>query len=62
MFSLAQSVEDELEPGNSYAHQPRRRFEKAMQRLFEQLRAPNFGGLVIQSWQDWNEYIHENPL
>jgi hypothetical protein len=62
LFSLAQSVEGELPPASSYAHKPRRQFEKAMQQLVAQLRAPNFGGLVIQSWQDWNEYIHENPL
>jgi hypothetical protein len=61
-FSLAQSVERKLEPDTSYAHQPRRKFAESMRQLDEQLQAPNFGGLVIQSWQDWNEYMHENPL
>mgnify|MGYP000947240606 CR=1 FL=1 len=62
VFSLAQSLERELGPENSYAHKPRRDFAGAMQQLQDQLRSPNFGGLIIQSWQDWEEYLHENSL
>lgn len=62
VFSLAQSVERELGPENSYAHKSQRYFNNAMQQLQNQLQAPNFGGLIIQSWQDLESYLHENPL
>lgn len=62
VFSLAQSVEPELGPENSYAHKPQRYFNDAMQQLQNQLQAPNFGGLIIQSWLDLRNYLHENPL
>ncbi|WP_297325951.1 TolC family protein [Nitrosomonas sp.] len=61
-FSLAQSVEPELGPENSYANKPQRYFNDAMQQLQNQLQAPNFGGLIIQSWLDLRNYLHENPL
>ncbi|HNJ73212.1 MAG TPA: hypothetical protein PL129_11960, partial [bacterium] len=60
--SLAQSLERELGPENSYAHKPQTTFLQAMKQLQEQLRAPNFTGLVIQSWQDLGNYLHENTL
>ncbi len=62
VFSLAQSLERELGPENSYVHKPRQFFEKAMMQLQDQLKVPNFGGLIIQSWQDWEAYNYENPL
>ncbi len=62
LFSLAQSLESDLGSGSSYAHKPRPVFSNAMQQLRNQLQAPNFGGLIIQSWQDWEAYNHENPL
>ncbi len=61
-FSLAQSLEPELEPENSYAHKPQAAFRRAMQQLQNQLQAPNFNGLAIQSWKDWEAYIDENPF
>lgn len=62
VFSLAQSLERELGPENSYAHKPRRIFSDAMQQLQDQLQRSNFGGLIIQSWQDWENYLYENSL
>lgn len=62
VFSLAQSLEPELGPENSYVHKPRQFFKNAMLQLQDQLEAPNFGGLIIQSWQDWDDYNYENPL
>jgi len=62
VFSLAQSLEQELGPENSYAHKPRRIFSDAMQQLQDQLQRSNFGGLIIQSWQDWENYLYENSL
>lgn len=62
VFSLAQSLERELAPENSYAHKPRQVFSNAMQQLRNQLQSPNFGGLIIQSWQDWESYLYENSL
>ncbi|WP_292916309.1 TolC family protein [Nitrosomonas sp.] len=62
VFSLAQSLERELGPENSYAHKPRRIFSEAMQQLQDQLQRSNFGGLIIQSWQDWENYLYENSL
>lgn len=62
IFSLAQSLERNLGPENSYAHKPKPLFNDAMRQLRDQLHAPNFGGLIIQSWQDWEAYNHENPL
>lgn len=62
MFSLAQSLEQELGSENSYAHKPRQHFINAMQHLQDQLQGSNFGGLIIQSWLDWEHYLHENPL
>lgn len=61
-FSLAQSLERELGPESSYAHKPRRIFSDAMQQFQDQLQRPNFGGLIIQSWQDWENYLYENSL
>jgi hypothetical protein len=61
-FSLAQSLEAELGPENSYVHKPQSIFIHAMKQLQDQLRAPNFTGLVIQSWQDLVSYLHENTL
>ena len=61
-FSLAQSLEPGLGAENSYAHKPQAIFIQAMKQLQEQLRAPNFTGLVIQSWQDLENYLHENTL
>jgi len=61
-FSLAQSLERELEPENSYAHKPQATFRRAMQQLQNQLQASNFNGLAIQSWKDWEAYIDENPF
>ncbi len=61
-FSLAQSLESGLGAENSYVHKPKTIFIQAMQQLQEQLRAPNFTGLVIQSWQDLESYLHENTL
>lgn len=61
-FSLAQSLEQELGPENSYAHKPHVTFRRAMQQLRNQLEASNFKGLVIQSWKDWENYLDENPL
>ena len=62
LFSLAQSLESELGPENSYVHKPQSIFIHAMQQLQSQLRAPNFTGLVIQSWQDLVSYLHENTF
>ncbi|PSJ17567.1 TolC family protein [Nitrosomonas supralitoralis] len=62
VFSLAQSLELEIGPENSYAHKSRRNFINAMQQLQNQLQSSNFGGLIIQSWLDWEKYLHENPL
>lgn len=62
VFSLAQSLEKELGPENSYAHKPQLNFIGAMQQLQSRLQNPNFGGLIIQSWLDWENYLHENPL
>lgn len=62
LFSLAQSLELELGPENSYVHKPQSIFIHAMKQLQDQLRAPNFTGLVIQSWQDLVSYLHENTL
>ncbi len=62
VFSLAQSLERELGVENSYAHQSRRNFNSAMQQLQNQLHGSNFAGLIIQSWQDWEDYLHENSL
>ncbi|MBY0498602.1 MAG: TolC family protein [Nitrosomonas sp.] len=62
MFSLAQSLEQELGSENSYAHKPRQHFINAMQHLQDQLQSSNFSGLIIQSWLDWEHYLHENPL
>lgn len=62
LFSLAQSLESELGAENSYVHKPQATFLQAMKQLQEQLRAPNFTGLVIQSWQDLGNYLHENTL
>lgn len=61
-FSLAQSLERELEPENSYAHKPHATFRRAMQQLHIQLQGSNFNGLAIQSWKDWEAYIDENPF
>lgn len=62
VFSLAQSLEKELGSENSYAHKPRHHFINAMQHFQDQLQSSNFGGLIIQSWLDWEHYLHENPL
>lgn len=62
LFSLAQSLERELGADSSYAHKPQAFFRRAMLQLHNQLQATNFSGLIIQSWQDWERYIHENPL
>jgi len=62
IFSLAQSLEPELEPLNSYARQSTDIFQQSMKMLETQLNAPNFGGIIIQSWQDMQGYFHENPL
>jgi len=51
-----------LGPENSYVHKSQTIFIQAMKQLQEQLRAPNFAGLVIQSWQDLESYLHENTL
>ncbi|MBS0425498.1 MAG: TolC family protein [Proteobacteria bacterium] len=61
-FSLAQSLERELDPENSYAHKPQSIFIDAMKQLQDQLKAANFSGLVIQSWQDLESYLNENTL
>lgn len=61
-FSLAQSLERELGPENSYATQPQALFRKAMQVLRRQLQSPNFGELIIQSWHEWKTYHYENSL
>ena len=62
VFSLAQSLERELGPENSYVHKPRQFFNNAMTQLQNQLEAPNFGGIIIQSWQDWEAYRYEDPI
>jgi hypothetical protein len=62
VFSLAQSLEQELGPENSYAHKPQHHFINAVQHLHDQLQSSNFGGLIIQSWLEWEHYFHENPL
>ncbi len=62
VFSLAQSVERELGPENSYAVKPKAVFKHAMHKLHRHLQSTNFGGLIIQSWQEWKKYQHENPL
>lgn len=62
MFSLAQSLEPELDVENSYAHKPQAFFRDSIQKLHIHLRASNFNGLVIQSLKDWEKYTHENPL
>lgn len=62
IFSLAQSLERKLESENSYAGQPVSIFQHSMKTLESQLGAPNFGGIIIQSWQDMQGYFHENPL
>lgn len=62
LFSLAQSLESGLGEENSYAHKPQTIFLQSMKQLQEQLRAANFTGLVIQSWQDLESYLHENTL
>ncbi len=62
IFSLAQSLERELGPENSYVHKPKQFFKNAMQQLQSQLQASNYGGLIIQSWQDWDAYHHEDPI
>jgi len=61
-FGLAQSVEPVLDESESYATLPMPRFEQAMSYLSKHLKADNFGGLVIQSWQDLIRYADENPL
>ena len=61
-FSLAQSLERDLGPENSYAHKPKQFYKNAMQQLQSQLQASNYGGLIIQSWQDWEAYHHEDPI
>lgn len=61
-FSLAQSLERELGSENSYMHKPYNTFVSAMQQLLNQLHGINFGGLIIQSWQDWEAYLHENSI
>ncbi len=62
VFSLAQSVERELGPENSYAIKPKTIFKQAMQKLHHALQSANFGGLIIQSWEEWKSYQHENSL
>ena len=62
IFSLAQSMERELGPENSYATKPPTAFGQAMLRLNNQLQSSNFGGLIIQSWQEWKIYRNENPF
>lgn len=62
MFSLAQSLERELGPENSYAQKSPAFFRRAMQQLDNQLQALNFKGITIQSWKDWEIYLDENSL
>jgi len=62
VFSLAQSVERELGPENSYATKPEAVFKQAMRTLHRQLQSSNFRGLIIQSWQEWKDYLYEDSL
>lgn len=62
IFTLAQSLERDLGPESSYAGQPVSVLQHSMKTLESQLGAPNFGGIIIQSWQDMQGYFHENPL
>ncbi len=62
IFSLAQSLEHELAAESSYAQQPTNIFQHSMNTLEKQLNARNFGGIIIQSWQDMQGYFYENPL
>lgn len=62
VFSLAQSLERKLGPDNSYVHKPRQFFDNAMTQLQNQLQAPNFRGIIIQSWQDWEAYYDEDSI
>lgn len=62
-FSVAQSVEKELEPENSYAHVSADRFAANLIKIQSVLkRYPNYAGIVIQSWRDFTEYLNENKI
>jgi hypothetical protein len=62
-FSVAQSVEKQLGPVNSYAGSGKDKFLNQMMKLQTKLKVyDNFSGLVIQSWQDLQEYLYENTI
>lgn len=62
-FSVAQSIEKQLGPINSYASYAQDRFLEHMMKLQATLKVhDNFSGLVIQSWQDLEEYLYENTV
>jgi len=62
-FSVAQSVEKQLSPENSYASYAQDTFLDHMMKLQTTLKVHgNYSGLVIQSWQDLEEYLYENTV
>ena len=54
-FAVAQSVEPELDAGESHFQAGRKRFGERMASLRQQLGSANFTGLVIQDWSRWQE-------
>lgn len=53
-FSIAQSVEAELDPGESYHKLSKRRLFIQLHALSTQFDRPNFGSIVVQSWEELN--------
>lgn len=62
-FSVAQSIEKQLSLENSYASYAKNTFLDHMMTLQKTLTIhKNYSGIVIQSWQDLENYLYENSF
>jgi len=52
-FAVAQSVESTLPPENSHATAGHAELERRLDRLERGLPAPNFVGVILQAWEDY---------
>lgn len=56
-FSIAQSIEPEIDSANTYNHLNINQLSIEMAKLRSMLLQPNFNGIVIQSWSDFKELL-----
>ena len=62
-FSVAQSIEQELSPGESHARQSPEEFQKSMQQLQTLLAGePNTGRIALQGWNDLMRMGYESEI